>query len=269
MVKAGMGLSRPLALACGVLAVVAVVSVGFSPASAQVVLTGQNVVPAYEGWELNPDGSFNLVFGYFNRNWEEELDVPIGPNNNIEPGGPDQDSRPTFYPDAIGSSSGFASPRISDKKELVWTLSTQGKTERAYGTLKPDYFIDDIVIQNNNGAGGAGGGRPDTIGNKAPALKVEGDMTRHVSVGQPVALTAFASDDDKPRRRPMPPPLSPLNRSNRGTPDSATGLRLSWFVYRGAGKVTFDPLQIEGLGGLQRGCELAVVRRLCDATGST
>ncbi len=87
MVKAGIKLSRPLALACGVLAVVAVVLAGFSPTSAQVVLTGQNVVPAYEGWELNPDGSFNLVFGYFNRNWEEELDVPIGPNNNIEPGG--------------------------------------------------------------------------------------------------------------------------------------------------------------------------------------
>src|SRR5437879_10710454 len=73
MVKAGIRLSRPLALACGVLAVVAVVLAGFSPTSAQVVLTGQNAVPAYEGWELNPDGSFNLVFGYFNRNWEEEL----------------------------------------------------------------------------------------------------------------------------------------------------------------------------------------------------
>jgi len=245
MVKAGIRLSRPLALACGVLAIVAVVLAGFSPTSAQVVLTGQNVVPAYEGWELNPDGSFNLVFGYFNRNWEEELDVPIGPNNNIEPGGPDQGQPTHFLPRRNRFLVRIRVPKDFDKKELVWTLSTHGKTERAYGTLKPDYFIDDIVIQNNNGAGGAGGGMPDTIGNKAPLLQVEGDMTRHVSVGQPVALTAFASDDDKPRRRPMPPPLSPLNRSSRGTPNSATGLRLSWFVYRGAGKVTFDPLQIE------------------------
>ena len=51
---------------------------------------------------------------------------------------------------------------------MVWTLTSRGKTERAYGTLKSDYFIDDIVIQNNNGAGGAGGGAPDTIGNKPP-----------------------------------------------------------------------------------------------------
>ena len=47
---------------------------------------GQEVVPAYEGWEKNTDGSFNLVFGTMNRNWEEELYIPIGPNNNIEPG---------------------------------------------------------------------------------------------------------------------------------------------------------------------------------------
>ena len=56
--------------------------------------TGQTVAPAYEGWEQNPDGSFNLLFGYFNRNWEEQTHVPIGPANSIEPGGPDQGQRP-------------------------------------------------------------------------------------------------------------------------------------------------------------------------------
>ena len=44
---------------------------------------GQNVSPAFEGWEENDDGSFNLVFGYMNRNWQEDLDVPVGPDNNI------------------------------------------------------------------------------------------------------------------------------------------------------------------------------------------
>jgi hypothetical protein len=38
---------------------------------------GQNIAPVYEGWEQNADGSFNLVFGYMNRNWEEEIDVPL------------------------------------------------------------------------------------------------------------------------------------------------------------------------------------------------
>ena len=60
--------------------------------------TGQTVAPAYEGWQENPDGSVNLVFGYFNRNWEEQTLVPIGPSNNIEPGGPDQGQPTRFFP---------------------------------------------------------------------------------------------------------------------------------------------------------------------------
>ena len=60
--------------------------------------TGQDITPAFDGWEANPDGTFNLVFGYFNRNWDEELDIPIGPTNNVEPGGPDQGQPTHFFP---------------------------------------------------------------------------------------------------------------------------------------------------------------------------
>src|SRR5258708_4105938 len=69
---------------------------GPSRMSAQVPQIGQNVVPVYEGWESNADGSLNLVFGYFNRNWDEEIDIPVGPDNNIEPSGPDQ-AQPTHF----------------------------------------------------------------------------------------------------------------------------------------------------------------------------
>src|ERR1700694_4360306 len=48
---------------------------------------GQNASPAFEGWEENPDGSFNFLFGYMNRNWEEEIDLPVGPANTLDPGG--------------------------------------------------------------------------------------------------------------------------------------------------------------------------------------
>jgi hypothetical protein len=185
------------------------------------------------------------VFGYFNRNWEEEIDLPIGPDNTVEPGGADQGQPTHFFPRRNRFVFRVRVPKDFGKQELVWTLTSHGKTERAYATLKPDYFIDDIVIMNNNGAGGAGGGSPDTIGNKAPELKVEGEKTRRVSVGQAITLTAFASDDGKPRPRPMPSPLSRAAQSSRGTPNTANGLRLSWFVYRGAGTVTFDPPQIK------------------------
>src|SRR5437870_4335823 len=44
-------------------------------------VSGQDVVPYFEGWIRNPDGTFDLVFGYFNRNWQEELAIPAGPDN--------------------------------------------------------------------------------------------------------------------------------------------------------------------------------------------
>jgi hypothetical protein len=243
MVTHGSTLSR-LSLACGVLAIVVPLGLLGTRAWAQVVQTGETVVPVYEGWEQNSDGSFNLVFGYFNRNLDE-IDVPVGPTNNIEPGGPDQAQPTHFLPRRNRFLFRVRVPKDFGTKEIVWSLTTRGKTERAYGTLKSDYFIDDIVVQNNNGAGGGGGGLPETLGNAAPTLKVDGEKKRTVKAGQAITLVAAASDDGKPKPRAMPAPFSAAARAGRGTPNSATGLRLSWFVYRGAGQVTFDPPQTE------------------------
>ncbi len=233
-----LGCCVPVMMAAVVLAMV-------RGAGAQVsVSTGENIAPVYEGWEKNPDGSFNLVFGYFNRNWVEEIDLPVGPNNTIEPGGPDQGQPTHFLPRRNRFLFRIRVPRDFGEKEIVWTLTSHGKTERAYATLKPDYFMDNDVIQNNTGASGGTGGKPDTLGNKAPTLKVEGGKTREATVGEPVILIARATDDGMPTPRPLKLPEGRIFGSNRGTPGSATGLRLSWFVYRGAGKVTFAPPQI-------------------------
>ena len=56
----------------------------------------QNVVPVFEGWLRNPDGAFTMVFGYFNRNLKEELAIPPGPENKIEPGELDR-GQPTYF----------------------------------------------------------------------------------------------------------------------------------------------------------------------------
>ena len=200
--------------------------------------------PVYEGWEQNSDGSFNLVFGYFNRNWEEEIHLPVGENNSIEPGGPDQGQPTYFHPRRNQFIFRVRVPKDFGKKELVWTLTSHGKTERAYGILAPDYFIDDIIVMTNLGAGGQGASQKDITGNKAPTLRLEGEKTRSVAVGKPVTLIAYASDDGIPKVKPLPP--TPLGQAaGRLAPDVANGLRLSWFVYRGAGqKVTFEPRQI-------------------------
>ena len=57
---------------------------------------GASVTPAYEGWYPNPDGTFSMLIGYYNRNTKEVLDIPVGPNNRVEPGGPDQ-GQPTHF----------------------------------------------------------------------------------------------------------------------------------------------------------------------------
>ena len=210
--------------------------------------TGQEVVPAYEGWEQNADGSFTLVFGTMNRNWQEEIHIPVGPDNHIEPGGPDRGQPTWFLPRRNRFLFGIRVPADFGDKEVVWTLtSPNGETKRAYGTLKPDYYIDDIVRMQNNGATVV----RDTGKNVAPDLTLDGALSRTAAVRQPVTLTAVAVDEDGiPRQSPF--------GSRRGTRRRANamamagmggmvppGLRLSWFVYRGPANVTFDPPQIK------------------------
>ena len=233
---------RSVALAALLLGVAALV--GAPPALAQQsYAAGQAIAPAYEGWEQNEDGSFNLVFGYFNRNWEEVIDVPVGPDNHIEPGGPDRGQPTRLLPRRNRFVFRIRVPADFGDQELIWTLTTNGRTERAYATLKRDYYIDDLVVQANYGASGAAGATPESEANEAPVLAVEGQSFRTVAAGEPLTLRAVVTDDGLPTARPLAPtsPRSP----GRITTDSATGLRMSWFVYRGSGDVAFDPPQIK------------------------
>jgi hypothetical protein len=210
------------------------------PVSAQAPARGQNVTPAYEGFWRNADGTFDIMFGYYNRNWEEEFDLPVGPANNLEPGGPDQGQPTHFFPRRNQFVFKVHVPANFGNKEIVWTLTSNGKTEKAYGTLRPQYAVDETVMMANFGAGGQTGFVPDMAGNKAPELKVEGEKKRTAKVGEPVTLSAVATDDGKPKTRPMP---AFLVGQSHFLPNAATGLRLSWFTYRGAGKISYDPPQ--------------------------
>ena len=186
-------------------------------------------MPAYEGWERNADGSFDLVFGTMNRNWQEEIDIPVGPANNVEPGGPDQGQPTHFLPRRNRFMFRVRVPADFGDDEVVWTLtSPNGETKRAYATLHPDYYIDDLVLQRNNGAPAA----DELLVNEAPVLEVEGATTRNVAAGQPLALVARVEDDDlltpAASRRPIRngPAGSPRTRPGGcGWPGSSTGAR--------------------------------------------
>ena len=212
---------------------------------------GQRVVPAYEGWEKNPDGSINLLFGYMNQNWDEEIDIPVGPDNSFSPGPADQGQPTHFLPRR--NRFVFKTKVAADlPNEVIWTLTSGGKTTKAYASLKPDYFLEQMtLVSEKGGIGGGGAGSAEARLNKAPVLTIEGETRRTVKVGQPVDLIVEVKDDGVPKPRaqqraavststtlPTKPPRSV-------TVNSAVGLRVSWYVLRGAGKVTFDPPQIK------------------------
>jgi hypothetical protein len=215
---------------------------------AQTYSAGQSVWPAYEGWEKNDDGTFSLVFGYMNENWQEELNVPIGPENNISPGNPDQGQPTHFLPRRNRFIFRIRVPKDFGTKELVWTVATHGKTEKAYGSLRQDLQIENIDIMSETGALGAGSSNPEVRADKPPVVKLEGAKNIDAKVGQAVTLTTTVTDDGIPKTRPIPPDrlkAAVLRPPLRPTVAKALGLHLSWFVYRGAGDVTFQPSQIK------------------------
>jgi hypothetical protein len=232
-------------------------------AGAQSYSSGQNVAPAYEGWEKNEDGSFNFLFGYMNRNWEEEIDVPIGSDNDIEPGGPDQGQPTRFLPRRNRFVFRVRVPADFGNREMVWTLTTKGKTEKAFATLRPDYFVNDVVMASETGALGAGTSSPEIRANKRPIVTIPAAaQARTVKVGAPLSLVAIVADDGvpKPRGRNLigsgnsrPAAAAAEDRGvnrayippSRVTVGKTVGLHLSWFVYRGPGKVQFDPPQVK------------------------
>lgn len=209
--------------------------------SAQAPLRGQAVTPAYEGFWKNDDGTFDLFFGYYNRNWEEEIDVPIGPGNNVQPGGPDRGQPTHFFPRRSQFVFKVRVPANFGNQEIVWTLTSNNATEKAFATLRPAYAVDETVMMANFGAGGQTGFHPTMMGNKPPKVTLEVPKKLMARVGEPVALSAVVVDDGKPGPRPMPPVLG----LSHFVPNSATGLRMSFFQYRGAGRIDFDPPQIK------------------------
>ena len=243
----------------------------FQGADAQtrfMYLSGQSIHPAFEGWWPDEDGSFTLWFGYMNSNWEEEFDVPIGPDNyfafteprglddleldQITPSEVDQGQPTHFYPRRNPFLFTVRVPEDFGVQELVWTLTTHGRRNRVYASLRPDYRMDTQVMSTE--VGGSFGSLDDRLrANQPPALKVEGDMHRSVTVGKPLTLVARADDpDDFPSRseRGGPPEsleeLYSTDGVGSNVVSSVPGLRLSWFVYRGSAEyVTFDPEQMK------------------------
>jgi hypothetical protein len=197
---------------------------------------GQSVVPVYEGWVPNPDGTFSLIFGFWNRNWEETVFIPIGAENRIEPGGPDRGQPTVFTPRRGKNLFEIVVPKDFGNKEVVWTLTTRGKTEKAFGALvNQEVLTRRMVMAGGSLSANAAVGNDD-VGNesdpnKPPSVTI--DPVQPVPVPGPATLVAAVSDDGLG---------STGGRGARGA------VRLAWSLYRGPNFVTFERAGGEALG---------------------
>ena len=201
---------------------------------------GQDVSPVFEGWERNPDGTFSMWFGYFNRNTDQQMDIPLGPNNSFDMGNGDQGQPTHFYSGSRWWVFKVVVPADWPKdKRLVWTLTNMGRTNVAKGWLEPEWEVDNLLMSANGPLDPFTGslGRPvsDAIiaGDMPPAIA--GKTTETVTLPSAATLSVTATDDGLPKLRP----------GEKGGDGQVTGgirgVRVRWILYRGPGPVQFEP----------------------------
>ncbi len=191
--------------------------------------SGQGVTPAFEGWYKNPDGTFSISFGYYNRNTTEALEIPIGPDNFVEPGDRNQGQPTHFEPRRHWGVFAVKVPANFGNKKVVWTIKIRGETWAIPGSLHPNWQID--ALEGEAGSG-----------NTPPVLKFSpngpfgagpggvtgGPLT--VAVGKPLTVNVWATDDGKA--------VGGIARAGRGNIPPT----LTWFKHQGPGAVKFEPV---------------------------
>jgi hypothetical protein len=192
---------------------------------------GTSVTGAFEGWFATPDGSRYFLIGYLNRNNSEAVDVPIGPNNHIDPGGPDMGQPTHFLP---GRHWGMFTVKVPAEftgpdQRLTWTIVANGQATTIPLRLHPDYVVSpftDVAVKNTPPILRFAEQEP---GVQGPLAMVSTAVTRTARVGSPLPLMVWTEDDAKfasgtmalPKN--LPPPV-----------------RIYWSMFRGPAAVAFD-----------------------------
>jgi hypothetical protein len=191
---------------------------------------GDSVTGAYEGWFENPGGSRSFLVGYYNRNSQQELDIPVGPNNRIEPGGPDMGQPTHFLPGRQWGMFTVPAPRdFKPADSYVWTIVANGQTTTIPLRLNPAYVMSpfaEIAVGNTPPAI-----MFDSKGRliQGPTATLASAPTRTASISEPLMLPLWVTDDMKytsGTNAPISSPRPPVT--------------VRWSKYRGPGLVTFD-----------------------------
>jgi hypothetical protein len=213
------------------------VLLGQAPLAEPARDAGASVNGAFEGWFKNPDGTFNLLLGYYSRNRVQEVDVPIGPGNRLEivgngaragePSAIDRGQPTHFLPGRGWGLFAVTVPAGFGDNKIQWTIVANGITTVIPASLKGDYEISPL--------------REAAVGNTPPVLSfaeagpsVQGPQggvlaQRTAAVGSPLPLTVWVSDDDRF-----------TSSSGARSSKAASPVTVKWTLYRGPGAVTFS-----------------------------
>jgi hypothetical protein len=186
--------------------------------------SGASITGAFEGWFKNPDGSFSLLLGYYNRNRKQEVDIPAGPDNALEPGGPDRGQPTHFVPGRGWGLFTVQVPAGFGDNKITWTIVANGKTTLIPASLKPEWEISPFVEA-------AVGNTPPVLSFNEHGPSVQGPrglmVERTAKVGEPLPLTVWVSDDVK------------FTSSSGAKPRNIAPVTLRWIPYRAPGRVVF------------------------------
>lgn len=183
---------------------------------------GQSISPSFEGWYPNADGSFSLVFGYFNRNYDEHLTIPVGVDNQFEPGSTDRGQPEFFYPRRHTGVFAIEVPADFGDQSLIWRINSGGESIAIPGHLRPEWEITALEEVTS-------GNTPPIVRFSANGKTGQGPMgvyspTISTAVGESTELMIWSVDDGVKKSRSV------------GTP-ARNGLVLG--KYRGPGNVEF------------------------------
>ena len=197
---------------------------------------GEAVTGAFEGWFYKADGSVALLVGYFNRNLKQVLDIPVGPNNRIEPGGPDYGQPTHFLPRRQWGVFTIPLPKDFGDTKLTWTIVANGQTTTIPLSLHQNYQVEPFEEKG--------------MGNTPPMLRFEPGGAVHTGPPNGIATTLTATVaapltlevwvTDKPAKFSANVTRPPAGGGGGGRGRGARpDLALTWALHRGPADVTF------------------------------
>ncbi|MEZ5491529.1 MAG: hypothetical protein R3F50_14600 [Gammaproteobacteria bacterium] len=189
---------------------------------------GWPIIPLLEGWVRNEDGSITLIFGYINRN-DEDVDVPVGENNYIEPSEFNGMQPGSFLAGRGPQVFSVTLPPDRADEDVWWYIRSGDDSEllKVPGRARDSAYELDFIRPRPQGALRPTVGVGENGAQAAENMAVIADYPRTVQVGERIEMAINATDPSV-RDSSDPRFREPLD------------LGVHWAKHQGPGNVTFS-----------------------------